>query len=218
MALTNYSKNKMGDGWYRGQALGAPAARHYALFSVKPALDGTGGTELSNGTSPGYARVNVGTLSAAYDAWASGVSQNAVQILWGPNSGVANWVEAVAFGSYDAASAGILLEVDWFIKPNSRTPFTAVAATDILTAVAHAFINGAKVVIQGTGLPSGLSADTIYYVIGVSGNTFQLSTTSGGAAINFTADGDGTIFEVVTQVVVQNGDAKFNTGDLDILL
>jgi hypothetical protein len=43
--------------------------------------------------------------------------------------------------------------------------------------------------VEGTGVPAGLTEGTTYWVVGVSGNTFQLSATQGGAAVNVTADG-----------------------------
>lgn len=214
MAQTNYTKNKVGDHIYRAVASTAPASVHLALYSVKPALDGTGGTELTGGTAPGYARV-----AASFSAFASGNSENSAQIDMPANSGGSNWPEVVAWGLCDANTAGNILNTDFFIAPNTRTPFTAVASTDILTAFGQTLANGDKVVLKATaGLPTGLSADTIYFVISVSGQTFQLSLTSGGAAINFTTDGDGEIMKVVTHVVAPAGNLKFNAGDLDILL
>lgn len=47
--------------------------------------------------------------------------------------------------------------------------------------------NGDKVVLEGTaiGTLGNLSFNTIYYVVGKTGNDIQLATTSGGLAINF---------------------------------
>ena len=72
--------------------------------------------------------------------------------------------------------------------------FTAANATDIVTAAAHGLSNTNIVYLQNSGgaLPAGLSANTPYYIISVTINTFQLSLTSGGSAVNFTTDGTGT--------------------------
>lgn len=214
MAQTNYTKNKVGDHIYRAVASTAPASVHLAAFSVKPALDGTGGTELTGGTAPGYTRV-----AATFSAFSAGNSENSAQIDLPANSGGSSWPEIVAWGIFDASTGGNLLNTDFFITPNTRTPFTAVASTDIFTAYTQTFTNGDKVVLKATaGLPTGVSADTIYFIVGVSGQTFQLSLTSGGAAINITTDGDGEIMKVVTHVVAPAGNLKINAGDLDILL
>lgn len=75
-------------------------------------------------------------------------------------------------------------------------PFTVAISTEIITAVGHPFANGDAVRVWNTGgaLPTGLSALTDYYVISVSGDTFKLSATSGGSAIDITAAGTGTHF------------------------
>ena len=46
--------------------------------------------------------------------------------------------------------------------------------------------------MTGSDLPNGLNATTTYYVIGVSGNNFQVSTSLGGSAVTFSDDGSGT--------------------------
>lgn len=76
------------------------------------------------------------------------------------------------------------------------TPFTVNATTNILTATGHPIATGDVVRLCNTGgaLPAGLSTNTNYYAIGVSGDTLQLSATSGGSAIDITGTGTGTHF------------------------
>lgn len=77
---------------------------------------------------------------------------------------------------------------------STAVTFTADSATDTLTATAHGLSNGEVVLVQSTGtLPGGLSASTRYYVINQATNTFQLSATSGGSAIDITSNGTGTL-------------------------
>lgn len=66
--------------------------------------------------------------------------------------------------------------------------------TDVITAVAHGLANGTAMFLKNFGgaLPTGLSPNTLYYVVNQTVNTFQLSATLGGAAINFTTNGTGT--------------------------
>lgn len=85
-------------------------------------------------------------------------------------------------------------------------PFTAIAATDVVTAAGHPFVNGDAVRVWNTGgsLPGGLSASTDYYVISASGDTFKLSATSGGAAIDITSAGSGSHFlGEIPQTIIQ---------------
>lgn len=71
---------------------------------------------------------------------------------------------------------------------------TADASTDTFTLASHGLSNNAPIYFTNSGgaLPSGVSALTKYYVIGATTNTFQISTTVGGAAVNFTTNGTGT--------------------------
>lgn len=78
-------------------------------------------------------------------------------------------------------------------------PFTVDADTDTLTAVGHQYSDKDIVRLSVSGgssaaLPAGLSAKTDYYVINTSGDDLQLSTTSGGSAVDITDTGDGTFF------------------------
>lgn len=73
------------------------------------------------------------------------------------------------------------------------TTFTADAGTDELTATAHGKSNDDVLELDSTTtLPAGLSADTKYFVISATANTFQVSLTQGGAAVNITDTGTGT--------------------------
>lgn len=74
--------------------------------------------------------------------------------------------------------------------------FTADAGTDTFTATGHGMANAWVVSVSSSGagaaLPSGLVAGRAYYVVGASTDTFQLSETLGGAAINIADAGTGT--------------------------
>lgn len=75
--------------------------------------------------------------------------------------------------------------------------FTANSTTDVLTLNSHGMANGTRVFLTNSGgaLPAGLSdawANTNYFIVNQTANTFQLSTLSGGSAENFTSDGTGT--------------------------
>jgi hypothetical protein len=65
---------------------------------------------------------------------------------------------------------------------------TGVAATDIITATGSAFANGQPVRFTALTGGAGLNTTTNYYVINVSGDTFQVSTSIGGAASLFTTN------------------------------
>lgn len=70
----------------------------------------------------------------------------------------------------------------------AHTGVTGVAATDVFTKTAHGWANGKTVVFASLTGGTGLALGTVYYIIGATANTFQLSLTVGGAAVNFTTD------------------------------
>jgi hypothetical protein len=67
---------------------------------------------------------------------------------------------------------------------------TGVAATDIFTSAAHGYAAGDRVVFTALTGGAGLVTKQAYYVIAanLAANTFQVSATPGGAAVDFTTD------------------------------
>jgi len=75
---------------------------------------------------------------------------------------------------------------------------TAVAVTfqdagDTVTRAGHGLANGTIVSFTSITSTTGIAAYIPYYVINATANTFQLSATSGGAAIALTTDGSGSM-------------------------
>ena len=72
---------------------------------------------------------------------------------------------------------------------------TADSSTDTFTATAHGLSVGDVVWFAASGLPSGISASTNYFVISATANTFRVSSSSGfGSAVNFTTNGTSVTF------------------------
>lgn len=88
----------------------------------------------------------------------------------------------------------ILGERDNFIRTVDKQTFTVtIASPGVFTATAHGLVNGDIVKFTTTGaLPTGLTAGTKYYVIAAATNTFEVSTTYGGSAVNTTGSQSGT--------------------------
>lgn len=74
-----------------------------------------------------------------------------------------------------------------FTKGADITGVTGVASTDVLTKASHGLSNGDVVMASSLTGGAGLVLSRVYFVIGVSGNNFQLSLTSGGSAVDFTS-------------------------------
>lgn len=69
----------------------------------------------------------------------------------------------------------------------------SIASPGVVTCTAHGLVANTPVLLTTTGaLPTGLTANTIYYVRNPATDTFELSATSGGASINTTGTQSGT--------------------------
>lgn len=99
----------------------------------------------------------------------------------------------------------------WDGGTKTNTVFTADAGTDVITSAGHGLSNGDAVVFSnsGGGLPAGLSANTFYYVINASTDTFKVSTTLGGSAVDITGTGTGTHY-FNRGVITVSGNPKGN--------
>lgn len=72
--------------------------------------------------------------------------------------------------------------------------FTADDTTDVITITGHGYANGDRIRVSNAGgaLPAGLAADTTYFVLNVTANTFQVSLSLNGAVVDITDAGTGT--------------------------
>jgi hypothetical protein len=66
------------------------------------------------------------------------------------------------------------------------TGVTGDYTTDTFTSTAHGLANGTAIVFRAKTGGTGLSTNTIYYVVNAATDTFQLATTPGGTVIDFT--------------------------------
>jgi hypothetical protein len=176
-------------------------------FTHVGAFTDLGVTEVAGGS---YARQAI-TWTAA----ASGVRDNNAQLSIPIPAGTT----VVVGGVWDAISAGNL--EGWFqIGSTLRGIGTVVTAVgDAISSNGHGLANTNRVfvtTIAGESLPAGLSATTLYFVVGATTDTFQLSLTSGGAAVDITALGDLAWFRTVPETFASAGNLIIATGNLDL--
>jgi surface protein len=62
---------------------------------------------------------------------------------------------------------------------------------DLITSAGHGFRNGDSVLFTSIVSTTGINVDAQYYIINVTTDTFQVSTTYGGSALALTTDGTG---------------------------
>jgi hypothetical protein len=89
------------------------------------------------------------------------------------------------FGSTPPAS----IFVAWAGSLYDEEAVTADDTTDKIALSAHTILDGDRVTFTGTTLPSGLELGVWYYVVNKATNDFQVSLTSGGAAIDLLSAG-----------------------------
>jgi hypothetical protein len=109
-------------------------------------------------------------------------------------------------GPYDTAAT---------ITRANFSSITGVAATDIITATGHTFVNGDPVVFESLTGGAGIRMATqIYYVIDAATNTFQISETVGGAAVNFTTNITAGTVAAANAVVTQTAHGYTNGDEI----
>jgi hypothetical protein len=95
----------------------------------------------------------------------------------------------------------------WDIGTDAITVSSIDTGADEFTAAGHGFSDGDRVKIHAsTTLPGGVSGSRLYYVINSATNTFELSKTDGGSALDVTSAGSGTItaYSMETRPSVQS--------------
>lgn len=86
----------------------------------------------------------------------------------------------------------------------SSTVTITIASPGVVSWTAHGLLAGSQVRLTTTGaLPTGLAANTTYYVIPVDANSFQLSATQSGTAINTSGSQSGTHTMTATSITAQ---------------
>jgi hypothetical protein len=191
-------------------ALATPGSVWLALFTVVGTDAGTGFTEVSTGS---YARVLVqaANINAAGSAIPCTISNSGT--LSFPAS-TASWGNIIAWGIYDAVTAGNLLYWDFFGN-DPWYPFTVtLASPGVITAIGitagstPALANGAIVVAESTyggTLPAAIVQYTQYTVAGLASDTFNVGQ-------NTATTGNGMVRQITVQNVPSGVTVSFTGG------
>jgi hypothetical protein len=83
---------------------------------------------------------------------------------------------------------------------NPMISVTINTATDVFTAVGHGLNNGDPVYVDGVSAAGGITFKERYFIINTSSDTFQLSATSGGSAVDVTTAGSGIYVQKLVEV------------------
>lgn len=170
--------------------------------------------------SPGAA--STPALDAAYTALAANVYRAFIQQVPGSGRilGVHQYNGHVYAFRNNALGTGAAMYQDstagWVLVPLGREISFAqrqsvvtitIATPGVVTWNAHGLTAGQQVKFSTTGaLPTGLTPAVTYFVLAPTLNTFQLSATAGGAAINTTGTQSGVHTAYLTAVEIMDGD------------
>lgn len=208
-SLSDYLENKLLDHCFRNTAFTSPTTVYAALFTTIP-TDAGPGTEVSGGS---YARIAITNAAAA-----SGAISNSTAVTFPAATG--SWGSIVAFAIFDALTVGNMLA--WGELLGARKVFVVDPTTDTFTSTSHGLSDGTAVEVESENgtLPAPLADNTQYFIINSAANTFKLAATAGGAAINITTTGDGTlgVFASYKKAVASGDTAKFAIGQLTVTM
>jgi len=119
------------------------------------------------------------TVTGGYDVdWGDG----------GAIEAVASGVKAQHFFDYDDCDAASETGI------SEARAVTFTDAGDLVTLASHGFQNGTEIAFSVVTTTTGITAYTRYWVVGVSGNDFQVAATKGGSAITLTNNGTGSVY------------------------
>lgn len=91
---------------------------------------------------------------------------------------------------------------------------TAQASGDTITKASHGLSNTQKVIFQSGYAPAGTAANTTYFVVGATTNTFQVAATSGGSALDITADNANVSYGLVKTIANSGDSLVVSTGGI----
>ena len=153
----------------------------------------------------GYTNAN---LSAAV-----GIVQAGMIMAWSTRTAPTGWLLC------DGAAVSRTTYATLFnlIAPSLGTFTVTIASPAVFSKTAHGLVAGDAVYFTTTGaLPTGLSANTIYYIIsaGLTADAFEVSTTRGGSAVNTSGSQSGTHTVVFCPYGLGDGSTTFNVPDL----
>lgn len=159
----------------------AALVTHISVHNLVP--DVAGSNELA-----GVARAAVAWTNTA------GVLTDTAQLVHAIGAGQT----AAFYGLWNAAAAGTFY--GWSPRcgaGESRSGFGTVDAAGVIAntiqSAAHGLANDMTIIVAnvlGEALPTGLVEGTTYYVVAAGTNTFQVSLTQAGAAVDITAQGE----------------------------
>jgi hypothetical protein len=188
----------------------AAAQRTTLGLAASATTDTTNASNISSGTLS-TARMGSGTPSASNFLRGDGSWQTVAAGVGGGTGSTDNSIlrsdgtggstvqdSALVIDDYTASTQGNITLAARLVSFSC----TATASDDFVTATGHTFVNGDQVVFTALTGGAGLAANTRYFVVSSATNQFKCSATSGGSAINITADATAGTVQLLTAIVL----------------
>ncbi len=179
--------------------------------SLHTDLPNDSGSNEATGGSPAYARKAI--------AWNAASSGSMDKDATDPVFDVPASTTIMFVGFWSAITSGTFLGYAPINGGAVKGAGTADATTNAITAIAHGLTNNLRVTVStvaGASIPTGLSVSTVYYVVGATTDTFQVSLTLGGSAVDITASNDVGFQNVVPETYASQGTLTIDTATLDL--
>lgn len=122
-------------------------------------------------------------------------------------------------GDFSAVSAGnILGYAGYHSVALPKGVATVLATSDVFTSYAHGLTTDDRVffwAVNGEAIPTGIALATLYFVLatGLTADAFSVSTTSGGAALNVTVNGECGFQKTVPNTFASAGNLTISTSN-----
>ena len=187
----------------KNQMLDNFGGTYLALHTAYP---GDSGANETSGGSPAYARKQ-GTFASATGGSKSLSSPQTFDVF----GSVGTPVTLRFVGRWSAATAGTFLGC--LPLGGTEKEYAVDTATDVITCNAHGYADTTKIVFTNGSAPAGLTEGTVYFVRDSTTNTFKVAATSGGAAIDLTAQpaAGSVVSLIVEEIVTSQGTLAVNT-------
>lgn len=186
----------------KNNMLGGLGATYASLHDNVP--NDSGSNEISGG-SPAYARKSV-----TFNTAASG----SMTVSNSPVFDVPAGKTIYYMGLWDASTSGNFLGFQPINGGTIRLGATVLASSDVFTSYAHGLVDNDVIALQtiiNGSIPTGLSTTTLYYVVSSATDTFKVSLTQGGSAVNVTTDGEAWWQKVIPQAFSIQGTLTLNS-------
>lgn len=166
----------------------------------------------ATGGSPAYARVAV-TWGAASSGQKTNTNAFAIDVPAGSYGFLTFW---------NISGTGNTNNYRGFVPINGTvkgfgTVDTAGIASDAIQSASHGLADNDRVMVFNVfaeSLPAGLTEGTIYFVVSSTTDTFKVSLTQGGAAVNVTGQGELFFQKVIPEVFASQGQVSVAAGAL----